>query len=51
MLLGGLKKGYTKTGKHKEQVLHIILRYFSTKVHEELGRGTGNIYKLNKKHS
>jgi hypothetical protein len=43
ILLGGLEKGYTETGKHKEQVPHIILRYPSTNTCEELGGRTGNI--------
>jgi hypothetical protein len=51
ILLGGLKKGYTKTGKYKEQVPHIILRYPSTNVCEELRGRTRNIPQHNQEHS
>jgi hypothetical protein len=47
ILLGGLEKGYTETGKHKEQEPLNILGYPSTNVCEELRGRTGNIPKYN----
>jgi hypothetical protein len=51
ILLEGLEKGHTKTGKYKEQVPHIILRYPSTNIYEELREKTGNIPKHDKEHA